>query len=688
MSFDLDTLYNALPALYRVRDAAEGGPLRDLLAIVAEEVAAIEEDLAQLYDDQFIETCAEWVVPYIGDLVAYRLLHGETPAVASRRAEVANTIAFRRRKGTAAVLEQLARDVTGWEAAIVEFFQRLARTAHVNHVRPETPALTDTRPPAVPTATAGAFDRRPRSIDVRRIASGRGRHNIPNVGVFLWRLGSHPLTGAPAVPIDPRRFSVSPLGHDVPLFNRPAPQGTIEQLAGPVNAPIPIARRAMRDRLSDYYGPGASVAVSVGGETVPIERVSVCDLSDLSDDPETSAWAHMPADTTAADPPRLDVAIDPELGRLAFSRDVDSAATPVRASFRYGFGADLGGGEYTRAASLAVDLRPLAVVPGGQPDMAAALAAIGGTGAVEIGDSGRYAAAPAAMCPANGRLEIRAADEARPVVDVDGEWLVGGGDSAEVSINGLLVTGGPIRVPATILGQPNRLQRLRIAHCTLVPGRALTRAGQPAHPETPSLIVDAPDTIVEIDRSIVGALRIAGSARVAVTDSVVDATADDRVAFASTDGIGAGGALSMSGSTLVGQVRTVTMSAISNSLIVARRTAADTGPPVVAERVQEGCVRFSYVPLDARVPRRYRCQPAGAAGEAGPRPLFTSMRYGDAGYMQLLLRASPAIRTGADDESEMGAFHFLRAPQRESDLRVRVEEYLRLGLEAGLLFES
>ena len=34
-------------------------------------------------------------------------------------AEVAHTIGYRRRKGTAAVLEQLARDVTGWPAARV-----------------------------------------------------------------------------------------------------------------------------------------------------------------------------------------------------------------------------------------------------------------------------------------------------------------------------------------------------------------------------------------------------------------------------------------------------------------------------------------------------------------------------------------------------------------------------------------
>src|SRR5262245_18803725 len=135
MSFDAQRLYNLLPAIYRSRDAAEGGPLEELLAVIAEQVAVVEEDLDQLHDDQFIETCADWVVPYIGDLIGYRPLHSEAARISSPRAEVANTIAYRRRKGTAAMLEQLAFDVTDWKARAVEFFERLAATQYMNHPR-------------------------------------------------------------------------------------------------------------------------------------------------------------------------------------------------------------------------------------------------------------------------------------------------------------------------------------------------------------------------------------------------------------------------------------------------------------------------------------------------------------------------------------------------------------------------
>ena len=67
-------------------------------------------------------------------------------------------------------------------------------------------------------------------------------------------------------------------------------------------------------------------------------------------------------------------------------------------------------------------------------------------------------------------------------------------------------------------------------------------------------------------------------------------------------------------------------------------------------------------------------------------PAFTSLRYGRAGYAQLASFAAKEVRSGADDKSEMGAFHDVFAPQREINLKVRLEEYLRFGLEAGIFY--
>ena len=65
-------------------------------------------------------------------------------------------------------------------------------------------------------------------------------------------------------------------------------------------------------------------------------------------------------------------------------------------------------------------------------------------------------------------------------------------------------------------------------------------------------------------------------------------------------------------------------------------------------------------------------------------PQFTSLRYGDAAYLQLRGTTPLAIRTGADDEGEIGVMHALMQPQREANLRVRLAEYLRFGLAAGV----
>ena len=66
-------LYDLLPAIHRVRDAALGYPLRSLLAAISDQANELSELIAQRYDDWFIETCEDWAVPYIGDLVGARL---------------------------------------------------------------------------------------------------------------------------------------------------------------------------------------------------------------------------------------------------------------------------------------------------------------------------------------------------------------------------------------------------------------------------------------------------------------------------------------------------------------------------------------------------------------------------------------------------------------------------------------
>jgi hypothetical protein len=121
-------------------------------------------------------------------------------------------------------------------------------------------------------------------------------------------------------------------------------------------------------------------------------------------------------------------------------------------------------------------------------------------------------------------------------------------------------------------------------------------------------------------------------------------------------------------------------------LFVARlETPHDWKGPLWTDRRQAGCLRFCFVPPGSRTPRRFQCQPTDE-GDPNLWPAFTSLRYGHPGYCQLALSTPAAIRRGAEDESEIGAFHMLYQPQREANLRLRLDEYLRFGLEAGIFY--
>ena len=62
-------LFELLPTVHRLRDIAHGDQLRALLNVVGREAQLVEDDITRLYDNWFIETCDEWVVPYIADLL-------------------------------------------------------------------------------------------------------------------------------------------------------------------------------------------------------------------------------------------------------------------------------------------------------------------------------------------------------------------------------------------------------------------------------------------------------------------------------------------------------------------------------------------------------------------------------------------------------------------------------------------
>jgi hypothetical protein len=676
MSFDIEAIYKLLPAIYRLRDAradGEPGPIKSLIEVIAREVAVIEEDLAQLYDDQFIETCAEWVVPYIGDLLGARGVHSVSHATFSQRAYVANTIGYRRRKGTAAMLEQLAHDVTGWTANVVEFFQLLATTQHLNHIRRDNLAMTDLGQWEPLERLGTPFDRTAHTVDVRRISSRRGRFNIPNIGIFLWRLGANAETGSSAFKVDGHRYLFSPLGNNTPLFTRPETEDTITHLAQSINVPAPISRRVLDDYLDNYYGKGKSLFITIDGKEVPDpqvnETVTVCDLSDVDDGGGNIIWAHLPSQK---------IAIDPVLGRLAFPKAM--GAKDIRVTYHYGFSAEMGGGEYLRTQTFGTELDTVTQVNASIADIQTAIDTLvvngGVNGVVEINSNTRYHGTLNIKPAAGQIIELRAANGYRPTFALTNAIDIIAADDAEVTINGLLIA-GEVKVSG-------KLRALRLRHCTLVPGRGLTIDGEPKNPGTSSLrVINAKgaSTIIELDHCITGPLVLPLSvAELIVKDSIIDALDNAAFAIAATsDGNQPGPQTIIERATIIGATHVKELALASDTIFTGK---------VTSDRKQEGCVRFSYVPAGSQTPRRYECQPPDEANTKGISLIFNSLRYGEPNYCQLSQRGATEIRNGASDGAEMGAFHDLFQPQRESNLRSRLDEYLRFGLEAGIFYAT
>jgi hypothetical protein len=688
MSFDLEKLYSLLPAIYRIRDAEKGGPLKELISVIAGQIAVLEENLNQLYDDQFIETCSEWVIPYLGDLIGYYTLNADIPKT-NMRAEVANTIRYRRRKGTASMLEQLARDVTGWNARVVEFFALLASTQYMKHIRPENTSIASIRDWEPLERLNTPFNTVPHTVDVRRIKSKRGYFNIPHIGIFLWRLHAYPLTQSDAFPIDKRCFLFSPLGNNTQLFTMPQTEDEISHIAEPVNVPAPLSRRILDRYLNDYYGKGKSIFIEGFND---VSKISICDLSE---------WP-------SSLPAGKEIALDPVLGRFYTK---DSQNKPPAVDFHYAFSADIGGGEYERASTFKNELLEnggkLIRVPDDEPTIKKALNALAGNGVIEITDSRCYEEKLMKNFTIKQRIELRAANGKRPSIKLKNDFIINNGKGGEFYLNGLCISGGKLSVKG-------ELDRIDINHCTLVPGISLLLNGEPEHPDTPCLEVKSSNIKIVIDNCITGGIRVGDYSIVTVNNSIIDSNSENNIAYDWAGSNGTGGELNIENCTIIGKVRTFLVKNASNTIFYSRTKQGDGwDAPVISDVRQDGCMRYSFIHPDALTPQRYHCQPdtvvkqaAENAKKVNPnisdndikkisekiimqmKPVFSSLKYGAPEYAQLHFSCPDEIRSGADDESETGVFHDLYQPQREMNLNVRLEEYLRFGLEAGIFYES
>lgn len=682
-----ERLYHLLPSIYRQRDAVQGEPLRALLAVMETELQAIEADIEGLYENWFIETCEEWVVPYIADLLGVSSLSDRESTRLSHRSYVANTIAYRRRKGVSAILESITLDVTGWRSKIVECFDGVSVTQRVNHVRSNKGNTLDIRNKAALDQLNSPFDSLSHTVDVRRIASQypiRGQSNVLNLGLFVWRLQSYPLQNSSAVDLGGGHYAIHPLGQDTPLFNRPQTKTDITQRTEAIHLPCPIGVEAFtadlqeykaQSRNSKFYGPDRSLYIIK--DDAPVPPMQVVSLR-LEDGQQYELGAGQ-------------IAIDVERGRLVVPPTAENSAPPrLEISYCYGFSGDIGGGPYDRHSTLADRSaeKIWSVLVGRKETLQTLEAALAtwesqpeSQGVIRMTDNGIYGSAdrrPVTITlPEASQLTLEASDGNRCAIQSANIVVTAMGAGASLTLNGLLIKGR-----LTIQGNLN----LNLIHCTVLGG------------------IQAEPTVnlqATVAYSIVGALRLPDQrGSLTIQDSIVDSRPDAKTlgekaavfAIAAND-IGDPAPLTtLERTTVFGQVNLGELALASNVIFTA---------PITVQRHHTGSIRFSYVPRDSVTPPRYRCQPdlalphlaqAGEINESDRAlllqltPRFTSVTYGEPGYAQLSQHCAQEICAGADDGSEMGAFHLLHQPQRRAYLHLNLEEYVPSGLDIGIFY--
>lgn len=681
-----DRLFELLPAFLRLADAEAGrqrrsagdprdiedfGPLRNLASLLAREAQIVDEGLDDHYDNAFIETCAPWVIPYLGELLGVRGL-ADIPEGIDMRARVANTLELRARKGTLGALEQAAADSSGWPVHAVEFWKLLAhaQTMRLPHLSMGRTINTRAKPDLARLGTA--FEQSARNIEVRRIETHGGRWNLGNIGLYLWRLRPAAITQHRVLPVTGRRdFRFHPLQCDAQLFTRPDPTTDL-------NHPAAILRSIMAEDPTNYVGDGLSIRIWVGGIEVDPTTIRAANLGSRD-----APGAPEPAWTRTGGIPGLTL-VDPELGRLVIDPNL---AGPVDVSCQFAQALELGGGEHDRAATIDTLAAPTTIAP--SSEIVGAINAAGGAGDFTLNRSTHYRANGTVTVPAGQNLRLVALNGAFPTISIGVAGLqfdLGAG--ASVELNGLRFT----RRGITITGPGAALS---IADCTLVPGLELDTAGQPMSPGATSLDCQMVGAALRIDRTISGPIVVEEDMDVRLGESIIDAGDAAAMAFSTV-----GGAERVTASfdrcTILGRVQTSAFAdgarvrptgfgvatgteerlATSDTLFVGQ-----TAPPVEALYRQVGCIRFSFVPPQALVPRLYRCTRA-------PEPIFAATRYTEPGYMTLHPCTDDTILRGAENGDQIGAYNRAAWGARSDNIRRSIDDFLRFGHAAGSFNET
>lgn len=666
-----------LPSLFRMRDTEQAaalaaklgltapdpvldspqGPLTSFLGILGSQFDTLEAEVDALYEDQFIETCADWVVPYIGALVGARII--DVGDVRSARRQVADTIARRRAKGTVRALADLAGDIAAAPAEGIEYRDYVATAFN-----PDFPRADSCVSVAINGAEGrarllpGHFDQH--SWEARDMREG-GRFAYANAGVRIWTTparGHFEVVPTPVSGGQPGRLRFSPLGRDIALWRLPDPDDPQRSRlsADEVAGPIPLADAV--DRPGHYYGRRRSIAIEtqVGTTLTRITNISFCDLSDR--DVAGTQWNQR---GTIAHPTLWQ--IDPLRGRLLLpGGGVGVDVSTIRLHYYYGQAIPAGGGDFVPPTPETGAPRPRSFDPPSATatnDFATALADLVAQPWRSILFGGTIDCPAVTALPAATNARLWSGDGVWPTLRIAGSWVISSGAGARLELRGLRLFGGDIIIEA------GGITELLIADCTL-------------DPKTTRLVIRDSACAIKIERSVTGPLQLVAGNVVTIADSVIDSNAADTPAINSATGQRAG-TLTADRVTFIGDIRLLGFAEVSDCLFAVRPGRTATTPPVDVERTQSGCLRFSALPPGSRTPRRYRCYPAH--GDPAPLPpVFASLDYDSADYATLIAANADGILFGAENGGEMGVMNRLSWHRRAQVLNRELPEWVPFGM--------
>jgi hypothetical protein len=188
-------LYSLLPAIYQEYDAKENNILQEFLKIIASPAAALRRDIDSLLNNFFINSCEEWVIPYIGDLVGAKVVPNSS---SNSRFYVQNTIRWRKLKGTQIGLEDLIRKTINSNAKTKEAFRYCSSCLHLgfsknianmsNRGSRSSSNFVDLHDQASLNDIDSENDTIAHLIDVRDPTHANGWYNIKNLLLFLPQL--------------------------------------------------------------------------------------------------------------------------------------------------------------------------------------------------------------------------------------------------------------------------------------------------------------------------------------------------------------------------------------------------------------------------------------------------------------------------------------------------------------------